>query len=148
MIKICPRCHSTWAGGSRCEDCGAQLCDPFADDAQGLPEEVWRYIRLQYGARRGMLVRVVGILSGAGVAAATLRPALATPGPWRVALVVLAILSGIVVWRIVHVLAGRAVRVWVLRRGRLNKRRLARAALARLGKSRSRARREPIARGS
>ena len=29
VIKICTGCDSTWAGGQRCETCGAALRDPF-----------------------------------------------------------------------------------------------------------------------
>jgi hypothetical protein len=78
VIKVCPGCASTWAGGTHCEDCGHVLHDPYARDAaEVLPRGIWRYIRLQYGA------------------------------------------------------AGKAVRVWVLRKGQLNKRRMAKALVKR-----------------
>jgi hypothetical protein len=131
MIKICPACKSTWAGGTVCEGCRVPLVDPFAGNARELPEEVWRYIRLQYGARRGMLVRVVAIVAGGATAAIGLRTALTARGAARPALVALALAVAIAVWRLLHVAAGRAVRIWVLRRGRLSKARLVRAALRR-----------------
>jgi hypothetical protein len=131
VIKICPRCRSTWAGGSHCEDCGGGLCDPFAEDAQDLPEEVWRYIRLQYGARRGMIVRVLAILLGPTVGVLLLRQALSWPQPWSLLGAVSSVLIGVTLWFVIHRFAGQAVRVWVLRRGRLRKTRLARAMLRR-----------------
>jgi len=131
VIKICPRCRSTWAGGLACEQCGATLVDPFADDAQQFPEEVWRYIRLQYGARRGMIVRVLAILLGAAAGFLLLRPAIALAPPWSAPAAAGAVLAGFATWWLLHMLAGQAVRVWVLRRGRLNKGRLARALLRR-----------------
>lgn len=128
MIKVCAACNSTWAGGQVCEDCGATLHDPFAPDAaDALPRGIWRYIRLQYGARRGMIVRVIGILLGPVVAALFLRAAAGAGRPASVLLGVAALPAGVLTWYALHVGAGRAVRVWVLRRGQLNRRRLARA---------------------
>ena len=131
MIKICPACKSTWAGGMRCEDCHGPLVDPFADDAQELPEEVWRYIRLQYGARRGMLVRVMAFLLGPVVAVVLARRAFLLPPGWRAAATVGALACGFLTWLLLHRFAGQAVKVWVLRRGRLRRGKLARALLRR-----------------
>jgi len=131
VIKICPRCRSTWAGGMACEDCGAGLVDPFADDAAEFPEEVWKYIRLQYGARRGMIVRVMAILLGPVVAVVLARRAMVMAMPWSVLGVIGALAAGFLTWFVIHRFAGQAVRVWVLRRGRLRKARLARAMLRR-----------------
>ena len=131
MIKICPRCPSTWAGGTACEDCGGPLVDPFAEDAAELPEEVWRYIRLQYGARRGMIVRVLAILFGATVGLVLLRRALALGMPWAAPAAAGAVAAGVASWWTLHRLAGHAVRVFVLRRGRLRRGRLARALVRR-----------------
>ncbi len=127
MIKVCASCHSTWAGGQWCEDCGAPLTDPFADEAKSLPSTMWRYIRLQYGARRGMIVRVMAILLAPIVAGVTLRAAAGHDRPWSIVLAVAALPLGFATWWTIHWLAGRAVRIWVLRKGQLNKRRLARA---------------------
>lgn len=131
MIKICSRCRSTWAGGTLCEDCGGELLDPYAGDARELPEEVWKYIRLQYGARRGMLVRVLALLLGPVVGFFVLRWALTLPSFWKAAGVLVAVAAGFATWAALHYLAGQAVRIWVLRRGRVNKAKLARAMLKR-----------------
>lgn len=127
MIKVCPACSSTWAGGLVCEDCGATLRDPFAKDAGSLPGGIWKYIRLQYGARRGMIVRVVGILLGPVVAAACLRAAAGAERPWSLLLALAALPLGFATWYAFHAGAGRAVKIWVLRRGQLNRKKLARA---------------------
>src|ERR1041384_5324513 len=112
LIKICPRCRSTWAGGMVCEDCGGALVDPFADDAEELPEEVWRYIRLQYGARRGMIVRVLAILVGATVALVLARRAVGLGSPWTMPAFAGALAAGGATWWALHRLAGQAVRVF------------------------------------
>src|SRR5262249_45712697 len=114
-----------------CEDCGAALVDPFADDAAEFPEEVWKYIRLQYGARRGMIVRVMAILLAPVVAVVLGRHALPLAMPWSVLGAAGALAAGFLTWFAIHRFAGQAVRVWVLRRGRLRKARLARAMLRR-----------------
>src|SRR2546425_702332 len=104
-----------------CEDCGAPLVDPFAEDAQEFPEEVWKYIRLQYGARRGMIVRVLAVLLGPTVALLLLRPAMALPSPWSAFAAAGAFAAGALTWAGLHYGAGRAVRIWVLRRGRVRR---------------------------
>jgi hypothetical protein len=38
--------------------------------------------------------------------------------------------GGVLLWWLIYVAAGRAVRVWVLRKGQVQKRKLARALLA------------------
>lgn len=131
MIKICTRCHSTWAGGRVCEDCGGPLRDPFGDEAARFPSTIWGYIRLQYGARRGMLVRVMAILLAPVVAGLTLRASAGLARPWSLLVGAAAIPIGLLTWWAIHWSAGRAVRIWVLRRGQLNRRRLARALLRR-----------------
>jgi hypothetical protein len=127
VIKICTACHSTWAGGQICEDCGAELRDPYGDEAKQLPPGMWRYIRLQYGARRGMLVRVMAIILAPFVAGLTLRAAAGSERPWSLVLGVVAVPLGFATWWSIHWLSGKAVRIWVLRKGQVNKRRLARA---------------------
>jgi hypothetical protein len=129
MIKICPSCRSTWAGGMICEDCGDALVDPYGEASKALPEGVWKYIRLQYGARRGMIVRVLAILLGPVVAVVLARRALALPSPWSLLGTLAALAAGLATWFVLHHLAGKAVRLWVLRRGQLNRKRLARALL-------------------
>jgi hypothetical protein len=127
VIKICTGCHSTWAGGRFCEDCGAPLRDPYGDEARALPPAMWRYIRLQYGARRGMIVRVLAILLAPVISGLTLRAAAGAGPPWATALAGAALPLGLFAWGSIHWLSGRAVRIWVLRKGQLNKRRMARA---------------------
>ena len=126
VIKICSVCRSTWAGGRVCEDCGGALEDPFGEAAETFPEGVWKYIRLQYGARRGMLVRVVAYLLGPVVGFLLLRQAAG-----NVAGSAAAIAIGLATWWTIHWAAGRAVRIWVLRKGQVSKRRLAKAMLKR-----------------
>lgn len=130
MVKICPRCQSTWAGGLICEDCGTPLDDPFDEERAGtFPEKVWAYIRLQYGARRGMIVRVLAILLGPVVGFLLMRQATALASPWNIVGILGSIAAGVVTWWSIHWFAGKAVRIWVLRKGRLKKRKLAKAML-------------------
>ncbi len=137
MIKVCPACRSTWAGGRICEDCGAELADPYGDDAKELPAGVWSYIRLQYGARRGMLVRVLAYLLGPTAGFLLLREAIVLPMPWAVFASIGALATGVLLWWTIHWAAGKAVRIWVLRKGQVSKRRLARAMLKKLTRPRA-----------
>jgi hypothetical protein len=131
VIKICPACSSTWAGGLWCEDCGGELRDPYAADAAtSLPSSIWGYIRLQYGARRGMLVRVLAFLLAPVVFGLVARQAATWPVPWAVGLLC-AGACGLLTFTFIYWMAGKAVRVWVLRRGQLHKRRMARALIKR-----------------
>src|SRR5687767_455366 len=102
MIKVCPSCRSTWAGGMICEDCGTALVDPHGEASRDLPEGVWKYIRLQYGARRGMIVRVLAILLGPTVAFLSLRRATTLPSPWSIVAGIGAILAGFLTWFALH----------------------------------------------
>lgn len=133
MIKICPDCRSTWAGGRVCEDCGGALVDPYGNDAKTLPEGVWKYIRLQYGARRGMIVRVLSFLLGPTVGFLLLREALSLGPPWAIPASAGALFCGFLTWWTIYWFAGKAVRLWVLRRGQVSRQRLARAMLRRMG---------------
>lgn len=136
MIKVCAACGSTWAGGQRCEDCGAVLHDPYAADAAAtLPRGIWRYIRLQYGARRGMLVRVMAFLLVPVVFGLLAREAVSLPGAWVGLGIAGAALAALLMWALIYWAAGKAVRIWVLRKGQLNKRRAARAFMRRAFKS-------------
>ena len=133
MIKVCPGCASTWAGGSHCEDCGTLLRDPFAKDAaEALPKGIWKYIRLQYGARRGMLVRVMAFLMVPVVFGLLAREAVVLATPWNAIGIAGAALAGFFAWALIYWMAGKAVRIWVLRKGQLSKRRMARALLKRV----------------
>jgi hypothetical protein len=138
LIKVCPDCGATWAGGRQCEDCGGILHDPYAKDAgEALPKGIWKYIRLQYGARRGMLVRVMAFLAVPVVFGVLARRAVVLPGGWMAAGIAGAALASILAWATIYWLAGRAVRIWVLRKGQLNKRRMARAMIKRALRPRS-----------
>lgn len=123
VIKVCPRCLSACAGGLVCEDCGTRLRDPWGEGARRLPPEVWRTIRFQYGARRGMLVRVLAWLAGPAVALVLVREASGAATPLGLAAgVCAAIAAGVSVWAMLFFLATPAVRLWVappLRRDRL-----------------------------
>jgi len=132
VIKICTKCRSTWAGGRICEDCGASLTDPFGDGATSLPDGVWRYIRLQYGARRGMLVRVLAALLGPVVGFLLLRQSVGLGMPWAAPAAGASVIAGVLTWWCIHWFAGKAVRIWVLRKGQVSKRRLAKAMLKRV----------------
>ena len=132
MIKICEACNSTWAGGTHCEDCGALLLDPYAKDAaERAPRGIWRYIRLQYGARRGMIVRVLAFLIAPVVFGLLAREAVLLSTPWNMLGVLGAALAGLLTWATIYWVAGKAVRIWVLRKGQLSKRKAARALLKR-----------------
>jgi hypothetical protein len=135
LIKVCPDCGSTWAGGRLCEDCGTALRDPYAADAaDALPKGIWRYIRLQYGARRGMLVRVMAFLAIPVVFGVLARRAIVLDGGLRVLALVGAGAASLLAFLTIYWLAGKAVRIWVLRKGQLNKRRMARALLKRVSR--------------
>ena len=132
MIKICQACASTWAGGTHCEDCGAELMDPYAADAaERAPRGIWRYIRLQYGARRGMLVRVMAFLMVPVVFGLLAREAVLLHAPWNILGLLGSALAAFFTWATIYWVAGKAVRIWVLRKGQLNKRKAARAMLKR-----------------
>jgi hypothetical protein len=132
VIKICEACNSTWAGGTHCEDCGALLLDPYAKEAaERAPRGIWRYIRLQYGARRGMIVRVLAFLLAPVVFGLLAREAVLFSTPWNVLGVLGAALAGVLTWATIYWFAGKAVRIWVLRKGQLSKRKAARALLKR-----------------
>jgi len=100
---------------------------------------VWKNQRIDYGARRGMIVRFLGIFAGFVVAVIGVRESIAQPSPWALILALLSLGAGAGVWAAIYHLAGRGVRIWVLRKGQLQKRKLARALLgqAALGGKRS-----------
>ncbi len=132
MIKICSACNSTWAGGRICEDCGAELHDPYERDAgEKMPKNIWGYIRLQYGARRGMLVRVLAFLMVPVVFGLIAREAVLLNGAWVAVGLFTAAVAAFATWLFIYWAAGKAVRVWVLRKGQLQKRKMARALLKR-----------------
>ncbi|HVY45794.1 MAG TPA: hypothetical protein VHB21_07945, partial [Minicystis sp.] len=98
--------------------------------AHELPDVVWKNQRVDYGARRGMIVRFLAIVIGAVTALYLVRAAVPLASPWNVLGGAAGIAVGVSIWWAIYVAAGRAVRVWVLQRGRVHKRKLARALLA------------------
>ncbi len=137
MVKICARCHEVSPGGFRCDLCGGALLHTDDARAKDLPETVWRQQRVDYGARRGMIVRFLAIFAGFFVAVYGVRASVTFASPLSYAVAVGSLAAGIGVWWAIYVAAGRAVRVWVLRRGQVHKRRLARALLAQAVRSKS-----------
>jgi hypothetical protein len=129
VVKICARCHEVSPGGFRCDSCGGPLIHTDDARAHELPEAVWKQQRVDYGARRGMIVRFLAIFAGFFVAVYGVRASVAYPAPLAYAVAAGSLLGGIAVWWAIYVAAGRAVRVWVLRRGQVHKRKLARALL-------------------
>ena len=130
MVKICARCHEVSPGGFRCDHCGGQLLHTDDARAHDLPSTVWKQQRVDYGARRGMIVRFLAIFAGFFVAVYGVRSSFAFQAPVAYVVAGGSLLAGIGVWWAIYVAAGRAVKVWVLRRGQVHKRKLARALLA------------------
>jgi hypothetical protein len=137
VVKICAKCHEVSPGGFRCDFCGGQLLHTDDTRARDLPETVWKQQRVDYGARRGMIVRFLAIFAGFFVAVYGVRSSVAYAAPWAYVVAAGSLLAGIGVWWTIYVAAGRAVRVWVLRRGQVHKRKLARALLAQAVRSKS-----------
>jgi len=100
--------------------------DPEADE---LPPSVWKNQRVDYGARRGMIYRFLGMFMGSCVGLYGVREAMAFERPWSIVGALTAIVVGIAVWRIIHHAAHRGVRVWVLAKGKVRTGRLVRAIL-------------------
>lgn len=90
---------------------------------------VWRNQRVDYGARRGMIFRFMGMFIAIVVGLFGVRSAVPLPSPWSWIGAAAAIAVAIGVWRFFHVAANRGVRIWVLRKGQVQKRKLARALL-------------------
>lgn len=116
-------------GGFRCDFCGGPLIHTDDARAHELPEAVWKQQRVDYGARRGMIVRFLAIFAGFFVMVYGVRSSVAFTAPWSYVVAAASLAGGVAVWWAIHVAAGRAVRVWVLRRGQVHKAKLARALL-------------------
>jgi hypothetical protein len=129
VVKICTQCHYVNAGGFRCSECEGRLIMVTDDEAKDLPPEVWKSQRIDYGARRGMVFRFMGIFAGCLSGLFLLREAMALESPLSLVASAVAIAIGIAIWRFFHHAATRAVRVWVLAKGKVRKGRLARAIL-------------------
>ncbi len=130
MVKICAKCLEVWPGGYRCDTCGGPLTHTSDAEAHELPDVVWKNQRVDYGARRGMIVRFLAIVIGAVAGLFLVRAAVPLPSPWNILGGAAGIAIGIAIWRFIYVAAGRAVRVWILQRGRVKTGRLVRALLA------------------
>lgn len=127
MVKICLDCHYVNAGGFRCCECGGQLVHTSEPEAQALPPAVWKNQRVDYGARRGMIMRFFAIFAGVLVGLFGVRESVAYGHPWTWVVALGSIALGLAVWWILHRAATRGVRVWVLAKGKVNHKRLARA---------------------
>jgi hypothetical protein len=77
-----------------------------------------------------MVFRFLGMFVAIGTGLYGLRSAFGFSAPWSYLVGALSIAFGIMVWRFFHNLAHRGVRLWVLQKGRVQKRKLARAMLA------------------
>jgi len=129
VVKICARCHEVSPGGFRCDFCGGPLIHTDDERAHDLPEQVWKQQRVDYGARRGMIVRFLAIFAGFFVAVYGVRASVVYASPWSYLIAAAALLGGVLVWWTIYVAAGRAVKVWVLRRGQVREAKLAKALL-------------------
>src|SRR5687768_4804791 len=93
-------------------------------EAKELPPSVWKNQRVDYGARRGMIMRFMAIFLGAGVGLYGLRESVALAAPWSLVAAVGSVLAGLFVWWVFFHAAGRGVRVWILAKGRVHRGRL------------------------
>lgn len=100
--------------------------DPEADE---LPASVWKNQRVDYGARRGMVFRFLGMFIGPCLILYGLREASVMESPWNWVAAAASVLIGGYIWRLIHRAAHRGVRVWVLAKGKVRTGRLARAIL-------------------
>jgi hypothetical protein len=68
MMKICPRCGGTFAGGSFCPGCGVKqpLVDMSSDEARALLQhpDMQRAVQTHYVERSGMVRSALGFLVG------------------------------------------------------------------------------------
>jgi hypothetical protein len=129
MVKICTECHYVNAGGFRCSECEGRLIMVTDPEAQNLPDSVWKNQRVDYGARRGMIMRFMAIFWGSLTGLYLFRESVPLESPYNIVFGIVAIAIGLTVWKFLHWAAGRAVRVWVLAKGKVHKARLARAIL-------------------
>lgn len=132
VVKICVKCHNIWPGGYRCPDaeCGGALVHTDDARAHGLPELVWRNQRVDYGARRGMVFRFQAMVISAVLGLYGVRSSVPLDHPWNIVGIVGSIVGGVVLYYVLHEATHRAVRLWVLRRGQLDRKKLAKALLA------------------
>ncbi len=129
MVKICTQCYEINAGGFRCHVCEGKLVHTDSAEARALPESVWKSQRVDYGARRGMIIRILAILFGVGVGLWGMRRSVPLEAPWSTVGFIASIILGFALWRLMHNGADRGVRIWVFHKGKVHKRRLARAMM-------------------
>lgn len=104
MLKVCPKCSSTYGGGQRCAACGARLLD-MADRAArpiAASRGVNPRIRAFYAARRGMVVLFAGSLAALALAILFVGFARTSEPParwaWYAAAALAPILLGLATW--------------------------------------------------
>lgn len=104
MMKICPKCRGTFAGGDFCLECGVRhqlldMADPRAEELlQG--DEMRLAVMSHYAERRGMVRTSFAFLVGTGLAAFTLRQAFGSTGGVRVAWIAAACVVFLAVMRV------------------------------------------------
>ncbi len=127
MVKVCLDCHYVNAGGFACSECGGRLVMVSDPEAKNLPDTVWRNQRVDYGARRGMIVRFIAIFAGSLVGLYGVRQSFGMQAPWSRVGMVGSIALGLAIWWTLYRAAARGVRVWILAKGRVHNARLLRA---------------------
>src|SRR6476646_5122699 len=85
MMKICPRCAGTFAGGSFCPGCGIgqPLIDMSSEEARPLlrDPDMQRAVEAHYIERSGMVRTALGMLIGIFGGLFILRYAVGAEGP-------------------------------------------------------------------
>jgi hypothetical protein len=85
MMKICPRCAGTFAGGSFCPGCGVKqpLIDMSSEEARPFLEDpdMHRAVQSHYVERSGMVRSALGTLVGVLGGLFILRYAVGSDGP-------------------------------------------------------------------
>ena len=112
MMKICPKCRGTFAGGDFCMECGPRvalidMADPRAE-AYLEGDEMKLAVMSHYAERRGMVRTSFAFLIGMGLAAMTLRQAFGTEGTARIVWIVAA---GVVFLVVMRIALGHAYRL-------------------------------------
>jgi len=89
MMKVCPRCAATWAGGFYCPACGIDqpLTDMATDAGKAhlVDDEMNRAVQAHYGERRGMVRTVVGLFASFAACVFLLRAGFGASGLARFA---------------------------------------------------------------
>ncbi len=84
MMKVCPRCEATWAGGAFCPECGVdQPLEDIATDAGKahlVDREMNLAVQVHYVERSSMVRTFVGLFASFGVAAFLFRAGFGSTG--------------------------------------------------------------------